>query len=176
MTGVSQRALDAAKAVLAKCAATDPWFPHGGEALVLSWAEQFAIANFPVEDLLAGVTAAYAAHGHGFKPLPADILNATRAIRNDRYQRTHPRERDYTRIDRKADVNDVVANLAAAKSIPDKKPAWEYGTSPLIVQCPWCRASVGAQCHIPGDYKRVLTQTRAHPARVEAAEKARANA
>lgn len=60
--------------VLAKCAANDPWFPNGGEAIVMAWAEVFAESGLAREDLLAGVARAYRLETDGFKPLPAAIV------------------------------------------------------------------------------------------------------
>ncbi len=167
---ISDDAQLVARKVLAKCAATDPWFPRAADVTVLAWAEQFAIAKIPVEDLLAGVTASYAAHGSGFKPLPADIIKAAREIRRDRLQRTDPAERGHIEAigDRKA-VADVVNDLATAKAIPaDDRPIWRR-TPPneLTVRCPWCEAPPGNHCVIPRTNKRVRT-VRFHEARIEA--------
>lgn len=60
--------------VLAKCAANDPWFPNGGESVVLAWAEVFKKSEMQRIDLIGGVTLAYMEHGSGFKPLPADLV------------------------------------------------------------------------------------------------------
>lgn len=60
--------------VLAKCAANDPWFPNGGEAIVMAWAEVFAESGLAREDLLAGVARAYRLETEGFKPLAASIV------------------------------------------------------------------------------------------------------
>lgn len=65
--------------VLGKCAANDPWFPVGGEALVLGWAEVFAASGLTRDDLLAGVARAYRLAPDGFKPLPAAIVKHARA-------------------------------------------------------------------------------------------------
>ncbi|MGC0365046.1 hypothetical protein ABH922_003030 [Rhodococcus sp. 27YEA15] len=65
--------------VLAKCAANDPWFPNGGESIVMAWAEVFAESGLAREDLLAGVARAYRLADEGFKPLPASIVKHARA-------------------------------------------------------------------------------------------------
>lgn len=119
MTAISDKALDAARKVLGKCAANDPWFPQPNDATAYAWGEQFMICNLPVDDLLAGVTRVYASHGSGFRPLPADVIAAAREVRRDRAQRRSDEElagRDAV-IDRKA--ADDVAELAAA-FIPGK--------------------------------------------------------
>jgi hypothetical protein len=83
-----------AKAVLAKCAANDPWFPHPSQVTVMAWAEHIARYNLELGDTLDGVTAAYAANGSGFRPLPKDITDAARAIRRDRTERETEDESD----------------------------------------------------------------------------------
>ena len=65
--------------VLAKCASFDPWFPNGGEAIVMAWAEVFEKSRLPREDLLAGVARAYRLATEGFKPLPGAIVGHARA-------------------------------------------------------------------------------------------------
>lgn len=65
--------------VLAKCAANDPWFPHGGESTILAWAEVFSESGLSREDLLAGVAHAYRIAEDGFRPLPAAIVRHARA-------------------------------------------------------------------------------------------------
>ncbi|KIA63032.1 hypothetical protein [Nocardia vulneris] len=65
--------------VLAKCAANDPWFPHGGESTVLAWAEVFGESGLSREDLLSGVARAYRMAEEGFRPLPASIVRHARA-------------------------------------------------------------------------------------------------
>lgn len=71
--------IQTATLVLAKCAANDPWFPNGGEATVLAWAEAFAESGLSREDLLAGVARAYRESPDGFKPLAASIVRHARA-------------------------------------------------------------------------------------------------
>lgn len=70
--------IETATLVLAKCAANDPWFPNGGDAVTLAWAEQFADCGLSREDLLAGVARAYRISEDGFKPLPASIVKHAR--------------------------------------------------------------------------------------------------
>ena len=69
--------------VLAKCAANDPWFPNGGEAIVMAWAEVFAESGLAREDLLAGVARAYRLETEGFKPLAASIVKHSFAAYRD---------------------------------------------------------------------------------------------
>ncbi|MBM4686454.1 hypothetical protein GS532_22575 [Rhodococcus hoagii] len=55
---IADRDIETAAQVLAKCAANDPWFPKGGQAIVQAWAEVFAESKLSREDLLAGVARA----------------------------------------------------------------------------------------------------------------------
>lgn len=79
-----------AAAVLAKCASKDPFFPKPSPVLAQGWGEEFGKWNLTVDDLLAGVTKAYSDNGNGFRPLPKDIVDAARAIRRDRDERSGP--------------------------------------------------------------------------------------
>lgn len=76
---ISDEDRQTAALVLAKCAANDPWFPNGGEAMVLAWAEVFGASGLSREDLLAGVARAYRMSEEGFRPLPASIVRHGRA-------------------------------------------------------------------------------------------------
>jgi hypothetical protein len=82
-----------AAAVLAKCASKDPFFPKPSAALAMGWGEEFEKWNLDPDDLIAGVTKAYSDNGHGFRPLPKDIVDAARAIRRDRSDRESTEER-----------------------------------------------------------------------------------
>jgi hypothetical protein len=70
--------IETATMVLGKCAANDPWFPAGGDAVIQAWAEVFAESGLTREDLLAGVARAYRLAEDGFKPLPASIVKHAR--------------------------------------------------------------------------------------------------
>lgn len=76
---ISDYDMQTAAAVLAKCAANDPWFPAGGESTVMAWAEVFSESGLAREDLLAGVARAYRLAEEGFRPLPASIVRHARA-------------------------------------------------------------------------------------------------
>lgn len=71
--------IETAAMVLAKCAANDPWFPKGGDALVQGWAEVFAESRLSRDDLLSGVARAYRVEESGYRPLPASIVKHARA-------------------------------------------------------------------------------------------------
>jgi hypothetical protein len=153
MTRPSDQAIATAKAALAKCAANDPWFPHPNEATILAWAEHIARHNLELDDILDGVTAAYAANGPGFRPLPADIIGAARSIRRERAERENA-EQQRAEIDGK--VAAIAAEAAAKKAIPDANPDEEFKQrrpernphDPRRVPCPYppCRAGVGQPC------------------------------
>lgn len=75
---------------LAKCAAYDPWFPKASQATVDAWAEAIEEYRLSLEDVLAGVKRAYRENGSGFKPLPKDIVQASRMERKERTDRLGP--------------------------------------------------------------------------------------
>ncbi|MEV6219831.1 hypothetical protein [Nocardia sp. NPDC051833] len=54
--------IDAARAIIDNLQGNDLWFPKVGPAAVEAWADQFARAGLPIEDLLAGVNHARAHH------------------------------------------------------------------------------------------------------------------
>lgn len=76
---ITEADIATATKVLAKCSANDPWFPNGGEATIMAWAECFAESGLSEEDLLAGVARAYRTAEDGFRPLPAAIVKHARA-------------------------------------------------------------------------------------------------
>lgn len=73
-----------AAAALAKCAAYDPWFPQPNRATVEAWAEQLALWKVDHQDALDGVAKMYADNGSGFRPLPRDLIDAVRFLRDKR--------------------------------------------------------------------------------------------
>lgn len=83
----SDTAIGAARAVLAKVSSYEPVFPHPTEAMILAWAEQFAIANIAQDQLLFAV-ARWFATPRDKPPKPADILALARAGREERFQRS----------------------------------------------------------------------------------------
>lgn len=131
---ITESAISATKAVLAKCAANDPWFPQPAEATILAWAEQFITVKLPVDDLLAAVTRVYATSAAGFKPLPADIIRAARAIRADRAERESDAERDARReaFDRKVLDRTAIAAIAIG---PTKVKTPRLAAAETAMQC-----------------------------------------
>jgi hypothetical protein len=110
-----------AAAVLAKCASKDPFFPKPSPALAMGWGEEFECWNLTVDDLLAGVTKAYHDNGAGFRPLPKDIVDAARAIRRDRDERSGPTPEYEALCDRKADERALQRIVARTQqSVPGK--------------------------------------------------------
>ena len=76
-----------ARAVLAKCAASDPWFPNPSTSTVYAWAEHFRSNQLSREDCLEGVRLFYQDPGHD-KVKIGDIVAKAREVRRDRAQRT----------------------------------------------------------------------------------------
>lgn len=81
---VTDRDLQTASAVLARCAGFDPWFPGVGDAAIHAWAEVFATSRLAAEDLLAGVERAYRLNEDGYRPLPGSIVKHARAAYYER--------------------------------------------------------------------------------------------
>ncbi|WP_415395174.1 hypothetical protein ACMTN4_07335 [Rhodococcus globerulus] len=86
--------IETAALVLGKCAANDPWFPQGGDAVVVAWAEVFAKSGLDRSTLLDGVARAYSEAASGFKPLPADIVRHARATYFEALSRMSDDQRD----------------------------------------------------------------------------------
>lgn len=164
----SERAVAAARKVLAKIAAYDPHFPNFSQSTLMAWAEHITISNMTEDDMLDGVTKFYETATAGAKPLPASITILANAIRIERIQREPKRAREEreARRDAKLEGREYVKELdppggkmsmaeweerhgvrfpkvALGLDIPD-------GPKPLSVRCPWCRRDVGYRCVIPG--------------------------
>lgn len=107
----------AAALALAKCAAYDPWFPKASQAIVDSWAEQIERYQLSIDDVLAGVTKMYSDNGFGFRPLPKDLTDASRAIRRDRAERESDDERRQREDRLDARFAAVVESVARARGI-----------------------------------------------------------
>jgi hypothetical protein len=109
---------DTAAKALAKCAAYDPWFPQPNRATVQAWAEQINRYGLDLPDVLAGVTKMYSDNGSGFRPLPRDLIDASRAVRKDRTDRAVDRSAHEALCDTKAgDLTPV--ELAANRRVID---------------------------------------------------------
>lgn len=134
---ITESAINATKAVLAKCAANDPWFPNPAEATILAWAEQFVTAKLPLDDLLAAVTLAYATNGSGYKPLPADIIKAARAIRADRMQRETDEQRRARedRLDAQIEKREIAAIPAGVITGPTQNRTERLKLAERGLQC-----------------------------------------
>lgn len=158
---------DTAAKALAKCAAYDPWFPNPNRATVEAWAEQIAHHHLDLPDVLAGVARMYGEAGHGFKPLPGDLVRAARAIRSERAEREPDEYRDARQRALEAKVADQAAALAESKT-PTRfyRPSKAHGTNPLTVVCPFCRAGTGRRCTNTATGQPRHT---AHPSRIAAA-------
>jgi hypothetical protein len=165
-------AIQAARDVLTKCAAYDPWFPHPTEALILAWAEQIALTNLTRDELLAGVTDCYRTHGAGFKPLPADIIGAAKTLRHDHFMRQPLDVIEATTHHTDARLAPIIAELATATSIPDDdgRPRYQRPTSAQrsarTVPCPWCKVGAGQPCYNPATRRPFNGH---HDARINAA-------
>lgn len=87
--------IDNAGAVLAKCAAHDPWWPRQDDdeqatATAIAWATTFAAYGLQRHDLLAGVDVIFRTRGAGHRILAPDIANEARVIRQRRTDQETP--------------------------------------------------------------------------------------
>ncbi|WP_405490404.1 hypothetical protein [Nocardia sp. NBC_00511] len=76
---IREEFIDAATGVIGICQSRDPYFPAGGDALVLGWAEVFQESGLSPDDLLVGARHAYKEASEGFRPLPSTIVQHARA-------------------------------------------------------------------------------------------------
>lgn len=157
-----------AAAVYQVCTTYDQYLPQLSADVASSWAKVFAYYNLSAEDLLAGADAVYREQGRGYRPLPADIAKAARAVRDDRTARSDDtysvREQ---RIDAK--LAQHISEVVAAKGIPgDDELRFARPTfNPLRVPCGFCKANVGWPC-VDAYTKR--RKGGYHPSRMEAAK------
>lgn len=73
-----------AAAVYQACNHFDPYLPALSADLARAWGRLFETGKFTVDDLLAAVDRVYSEHGSGYRPLPKDITDAARLIRDKR--------------------------------------------------------------------------------------------
>jgi hypothetical protein len=84
-----------AAAVYQRCNQYDPYLPNLTPELARAWGGLFEKHGLDENDLLAAaVEAVYDEHGTGYRPMPADIIKAARAIRADRAQRESEHQLD----------------------------------------------------------------------------------
>lgn len=180
---------------LSKAAAYDNQHcPKPHSILVSAWVEHFERFASAVtrDDLLEAVTE-YHREPHDRMLQPADLSSIARALRRDRFERSdidsperlelearieakaQPRElepdRDTALAKHVERLNRVIAQFDPkdaddAKSIRFLRNLTD---SPLRVDCPWCKATVGNPCVIPKTVPpQPLRKVRAHPSRIEA--------
>ena len=73
-----------AAGVYQACNHYDPYLPALSADLARAWGRQFEKYRFTLEDLLAAVDKVYEDHGSGYRPLPKDISDAARYLRDKR--------------------------------------------------------------------------------------------
>lgn len=118
----------AAKA-LSACAEEDLWFPKANPNATIAWARHLEYWKFEEDDVLNGVRKMYADNGSGFRPLPKDVVEASRAWRADRCQRETRAEREAREDRRDAALDERAlraiqarAGSAPGRSVPALKP------------------------------------------------------
>jgi len=166
-----------AAAVYQRCNHFDPYLPKLDAALARAWGALFEKHRLSQDDLLAAVDAVYDHHGAGYRPLPADIITAARALRQDRAMR-QPLEHGPLELDPAPDEPGegyLAALLAVAKigrriggdtSWPHRNPPPEL--TPLSVPCPYppCRSPAGHRCYNSATRRALKGH---HPSRIDAA-------
>ena len=111
----------AAALVYQRCNHFDPYLPPLNEDLARAWGSQFERHRLTLNDLLAGVDRVYDQHGSGYRPLPADITAAARAIRRDRDDRQGPSHEYQQLCESKAgDAAELAANRARLQAITNR--------------------------------------------------------
>ena len=158
----------AARKVLSKISSYDPWFAKPAESIVGAWAEQIAGTNFTDDELLDAVAALYAVKEGGFRPLPADVLNAARRLRRERFE-AQPLETIEAANDAlDAKLAPLIVELAESKTVPDKFDPAKFRrieANPLTVSCGYCRAGIGSRCQSGGKTMQAF-----HDRRIQLAE------
>ncbi|MCG7592415.1 hypothetical protein [Mycobacterium sp. PSTR-4-N] len=160
-----------AAAVYQACTTYDQYLPQLSEDVARAWAKTFARFGLTAEQLIRGVDAVYAERGNGYRPLPADIAQAARAIRQDERMREPAAVRDRRMEGLAAKAAEDVVALAERKGVPATTTTFERrGINPASrVKCPWCHAGPGQPCVIPITHKP-LRRRQFHDARIEAAQ------
>jgi hypothetical protein len=79
-----------AGACLALCAAHDPFFPKPEPLMTQTWARHIERHRITRADAEAAVYRMYDQNGTGFRPLPKDLTDAARSIRQARDADTGP--------------------------------------------------------------------------------------
>lgn len=163
-------AITTATAVLAKISAYDPWYAKPSEAIAKAWAEQIALTNLEPADLLAGVTECYRTRGDGFRPLPADVIGAAKALRQDRFQRQplDALEAHNDSLDER--LKPRILELAESKTVDQALKFHRPKHNPLRVGCPHCRAPIGRPCTTGINRAPLRQEPRFHPSRLDAIE------
>jgi hypothetical protein len=175
-----------AAGVYQACTTYDQFLPPLSADMARSWAKVFAQYNLSPEDLVAGVDKVYAERGDGYRPYPADIAAAARAIRQDRYERSdiHQRGAHEAICDAKAaeKVTAMVTELAGRKAIPAEDQSREFVRrsrgelpTPLAVPCPYCHVGPGRWCVAQSTGQPMRQGSGYHPGRADAAGAASGN-
>lgn len=129
-----------AAAVYQCCTTYDQYLPALSEDVARSWAKVFATHRVGVKDLLDGVDRVYVDKGGGYRPLPADIAYAARAIRRDRAER-----------ESQAELEARQAELDAIKPAPEivERIVGEFVSGPVKHKTPRLIAAENAlQCTV----------------------------
>lgn len=116
---------------------------------------------------------------------PGHVHQRVRAMVRDQLERESDAMREARQEALAVKAAEDFSALAESKGLPSRDGRKFVrksvdGVNPLTERCAWCHAGVGSRCTIPGTQvlltEKPPLQTGFHPTRIEAAEKARANA
>lgn len=144
---------------------------------------QKLLADYPLDDCITAVTQHYKETNEWI--MPAHIIKRVKAMRAERIERAQPlpapsspSEAGY-REQLRAIVRQAAAGLAPprALSVPAEPPPeiaaqvaeTRASNAHLSVRCPWCQASIGQPCSLPG-HPGKRPHGGIHPARKRAAQ------
>ena len=136
---------------MAKIKAYDYSFPVS-DAVILAWAQALTIANIPRDHALEAVDRLYVeVQSPNFKPLPGALVAICREIRRERYEQDrHLREEQEKALEpEKITMSEWEARHG--QPFPVIRLGHDVNeVNPITVQCPWCHASAGNRCVVPG--------------------------
>jgi len=141
-----------AAAVYQACTTYDQYLPQLSEDVARAWAKVFQRYGLTVEYLIRGVDAVYATRGNGYRPLPADIAEAARSIRQSEAMKESEEKRTARQEALAAKAAEDVDDLAARKGLPapdSRKFVRRPQPAEMRVKCPWCKAGPGKRCVVP---------------------------
>lgn len=107
------------------CNAFDPYMPTLSPEMAKAWGRQFEKHRLTPDLLLKAVDKIYDEHGSGYRPLPKDITDAARAIRQAEDAKTGPTPEYQQLCESKGEDTQYLANqrrlAAIVGSVAERK-------------------------------------------------------